>query len=164
AQNDSTKAQDALEKAFSLLPGAMQLRYQHAVLLMNSQKATQAVPYLDRVLHEAPWIIEDGNLLANAYREAGKLNELTDLALALEPAEQLSVERKSYTLGWLSNLAGSVSEQQPDMALKLWRRCRELADTADTALGETQTILGHLSKQRDAAEFLKEFERLLPEE
>lgn len=162
-ENQRETAQGYIDRAFDLLPGNMRLRYQHALMLAGTGNAGEAVRQLERVLREAPWVIDEGSALANAFREASRLGDLVDLVTRIEPTAQVSLERRDRSLDWLGQIAGTIQEDQPELAQRLWRRQRELSTSAAMSTQLTLGLIDEFVKRRKIDEVVAELPRLLPD-
>lgn len=161
-ENDVDKAQAYIDRAFDLLPGNMRLRYQHALMLAGNGKPAEAVRQLERVLREAPWVIDDGGTLANAFREVSRLGDLVDLATRIDPVPQVSLENRSAALDWLGQIAATIQQDQPELAQRLWRRQRDLATSVPTVTQLTLQLIDQFVKHHKLDEITAELPRLLP--
>lgn len=162
-ENQRETAQGYIDRAFDLLPGNMRLRYQHALMLAGTGSAAEAVRQLERVLREAPWVIDEGSTLANAFREASRLGDLVDLVIRIEPTAQVSLEKRDRSLDWLGQIAGTIQEDQPELAQRLWRRQRELSTSVAMSTQLTLGLIDEYVKRRKIDEVVAELPRLLPE-
>lgn len=162
AGGDSEKSQAITERLFAVSPDNMRLRWQHAMLLVGNEQLVEAVEHFDRILREAPWVIDDGRWLTAAYTATNQAERLVDQIVALDSVRRLSVTEQSVALSWLAGVASSLEDDYPDLALRVVRRQREIEKKPGESLSHTQAILRLLVQQGRADEVIAEFPRILP--
>src|SRR5262249_16250746 len=135
-----------------------------AASLARSGRPGEAAAQLDRLLQESPWVIDDGELLANTYRQTGRIDELVERVLTLKPTQRLSVQPQAAKLEWLGQMASTLASERYDLALRLYRRQRELLTKNAEQIGLMESILDLLLASGSSQDLLQELEHFGPRE
>jgi tetratricopeptide (TPR) repeat protein len=143
-------------------PDNAPFRWRLAVELAARNEPEEAIEQFERILTEAPWVIDDGRWMIVAFDNCHRLEQLIDRLVTIEPYRRFTVTDEDISFAWMGRLAEQLEDEHPDSSLRLQRRRLELARDADERLTCAQMILRLLVRKERSDEALAEFARLLP--
>jgi tetratricopeptide (TPR) repeat protein len=161
AGGDQEKLRAVTEQLFAASPDNEKLRYEYARQLYAEGQVAAAVEQYERVLGEAPWVIDDGRWLAQAFLHINQAERLVDRVVAVEPVRRMSLQPQSVTLDWLDEVIQAIEEEYPELAVRVVRRQRDL-EPIELSLPRSIAIVRLLIRTEAADELLAELARLQP--